>query len=111
MSFNILQRQYPDQAHMVKFEDLTVNSTAVLRELLGQLGMDWSEAIDTYLEEHTNADLDEPWSTYRISRFRTNHWKPHISADMIGFLQDKCDEFMSELNYNKIDVSLCEEFC
>ncbi|CAG7719304.1 unnamed protein product [Allacma fusca] len=110
-SFNNLQHQYPDQVHTVKFEELAVNSTYVLRELLGQIGIDWNHAIDTYLEEHTNADLDEPWTTHRVSRFRTNHWKPHITADMIGFLQDKCDEFMNELHYTKIDVSLCEEFC
>jgi len=82
-----------------------------MQTTFANLKIPWNAAVEKYIEEHTNAELDNPWTTYRISRLRINNWKPTLPADMVGYIQDICDDFMHELNYTRIDVSLCREFC
>ena len=93
------KKLYPQRFTMVKYEDLATDPEVKIQELMDFLGMEYSEEISKYVKEHTQTDLNRPWSTKRKSADRVSLWKKQLPLEEIHNVQNSCESVLKTLDY------------
>lgn len=97
-----LKQLYPERFTMIKYEDLATEPQAEIQKLMNFLGMEYSSDIARYVTEHTEADVDAPWSTKRKSSDRVAMWKKQLPLQEVHAIQNACEPVIKNLGYEML---------
>lgn len=94
-----LRQIYPERFTMIKYEDLASKPHDEIRRLMDFIGMEYSPKLAQYVEEHTQEDVNNPWSTRRKSSDRVSMWKKQLPLQEIHTIQNACESVLKTLEY------------
>uniref|UniRef100_A0A2P2I056 Carbohydrate sulfotransferase 4-like n=2 Tax=Hirondellea gigas TaxID=1518452 RepID=A0A2P2I056_9CRUS len=94
-----LELLYPKSFTMIKYEDLANNPQNVIKKLLQFLGMEYSKELSKFVRQHTESELDKPWSIARKSAARVSRWKEQLLKEEIENIEDSCKSVIEKLGY------------
>ncbi|KAK8743580.1 hypothetical protein OTU49_001139 [Cherax quadricarinatus] len=97
-----LKQLYPQRFTMVKYEDLATDPQPQINNLMNFLGLEFSQEIARYVEEHTQVDVNSPWSTKRKSSDRVSMWKKQLPLQEVHTIQNACESVLKTLKYEVI---------
>lgn len=97
-----LKQLYPDRFIMIKYEELATDPHTQIQNLMEFLGMEYSPNIARYIEEHTQFDQKNPWSTKRKSADRVNMWKKQLPLQEVHAIQNACEPVLKNLGYELV---------
>ncbi|KAH6922985.1 hypothetical protein HPB50_020467 [Hyalomma asiaticum] len=101
-----LKNALPNNAHRLRFEDLSVDPKREAVKLFNTLGMNYTHYTTMFLKAHTkarNADLRNPHSTRRNTRTVAFQWKTKLSYEDIVDIQRSCSDVLLRLGYKTIN--------
>lgn len=94
-----LERLYPKSFTMLRYEDLANEPHTVLRRLFEFLGMEYSEELTEFVSQHTESEVEKPWSIARKSAARVSRWKDKLSVNEVEDIQQTCKSVIDNLGY------------
>lgn len=97
-----LRQLYPDRFIMVKFEDVAMDPQAQVRSLMSFLGMEFTAGTARFMQEHTQSNLNSPWSTKRKSSDRVTMWKKQLPLQEVHIIQNACESVLKNLQYEML---------
>ncbi|XP_064098541.1 carbohydrate sulfotransferase 3-like isoform X1 [Macrobrachium nipponense] len=97
-----LEQLYPDRFIMVKYEEMATKPHEQIQHLMEFLGMEYSQEIAKFVEEHTQNDQQNPWSTKRKSSDRVNMWKKQLPLQEVHAIQNACEPVLKTLGYELV---------
>lgn len=97
-----LSQIYPDRFMRVKYEDLATAPHQEIRRLMTFLGMEYSADIAAFVQEHTQEELNSPWSIKRKSSDRISLWKKQLPLQEVHTIQNACESVLKTLNYEVV---------
>ncbi|XP_042240730.1 carbohydrate sulfotransferase 3-like isoform X2 [Homarus americanus] len=97
-----LRHLYPQRFTMIKYEDIATDPQPEIHRLMDFLGLEYSTDIARYVEEHTQVDVNNPWSTKRKSSDRINMWKKQMPLEEVHTIQNACESVLKTLQYEVV---------
>nr|XP_045586682.1 carbohydrate sulfotransferase 1-like [Procambarus clarkii] len=97
-----LKQLYPQRFTIVKYEDLATDPQPQINNLMNFLGMEFSQEIARFVQEHTQEDVNNPWSTKRKSSDRVSMWKKQLPLQEVHTIQNACESVLKTLKYEVI---------
>lgn len=94
-----LERLYPNSFIMIRYEDLANDPQNVIKKLLTFLGMEFSSELSEFVAQHTESDVERPWSIARKSAARVSRWKEQLKSEEIENIQKICKPVIEKLGY------------
>ncbi|XP_078356884.1 carbohydrate sulfotransferase 3-like [Oculina patagonica] len=89
---------------VIRFEDLSVNTVNIARELYRFAGFDWSMSVNKWITSHnrppSNAKESDAYSLYRNASDVIDKWK-NAPKDLIRAVEESCGDLMDMLGYDK----------
>lgn len=101
--FLVFQRECPDQAKVIRYEDLVDAPDALLRDLFAWIGVEWSEKARRFYQSNASVHRVGHLNAESLQRdfFTTSRgrWKNSLDLDQVRAIQAKCGELMTEFGY------------
>ncbi|XP_068236864.1 uncharacterized protein [Palaemon carinicauda] len=97
-----LEQLYPNRFIMVKYEEMATKPHEQIQHLMEFLGMEYSPEIAKYVEDHTQYDQQNPWSTKRKSSDRVSMWKKQLPLQEVHAIQNVCEPVLKRLGYEMV---------
>ncbi|XP_028035852.1 carbohydrate sulfotransferase 4-like isoform X1 [Bombyx mandarina] len=94
-----LLKLYPDKLMVLRYEDLALNLNSTTHKLLKFLRLSHMQAVDEYLNSHTNTEVSGVSSTFRVSREVPFRWKNILDFEYADQIQMACKEAMNLWGY------------
>ena len=98
--------RHPDNALLVKYEDLTADPEAVTRKIAEFVGVEWSpEWLAGVMQKPKHVGLGD-WKTYAKDRIDTSsvgRWRA-LSEHTIGLMGQICNPVLEASGYSPVDV-------
>jgi hypothetical protein len=76
----------------VRHEDVCADPPGHLRELFGELGLEWSDDVERYIAR-ADAPGQKPYDTRRVAREEAERWRGRLSADEARQVRSVVDSF------------------
>ena len=104
-----LKKKFPNNFHLVKFEDLVKNPKRVSFDLYQKIGFEVTPKLGAFINLHTkvnNLTVDlvkgHPFNTFRESKIVAKKWRSKLRRKVIRRIEKDCSEFLDLLNYEKV---------
>lgn len=104
-----LKMTYPNNFHVIKFEDLINDPVTMSRDLYHRIGFKITDQLDEFIKNHTtvskktkNLAKGHPYSTVRDSKLIGDKWKTHLDEGTVRKIEQDCSVFFDLFNYEKI---------
>lgn len=101
--FRYVEKRFPESSVVVRYEDIAHDPFRQSSILFTKLGMNFSKSVLKFLREHTqNAtkdELEDPYSTKRISRKNALGWMAKLDPDVRDGIESECHHVLRELGY------------
>lgn len=98
-----LRVNHPHQFLLLRYEDLSLNTTSTVRRVLNFLDMEPTALFNRFVKDSTkgaNEEEDDPYATKRNSRKVALDWRHNIAFSDVLDIQKSCAEVMKMLGYN-----------
>ncbi|KAA0190189.1 hypothetical protein HAZT_HAZT002699 [Hyalella azteca] len=95
-----LERLYPTSFTMVRYEDIANDPHTQIKKLFEFLGMFYSNEMANFVSEHTESEVEKPWSIARKSAARVSRWKENLKPEVIDEIEKACRPVIEKLNYD-----------
>ncbi|XP_004926985.1 carbohydrate sulfotransferase 4 [Bombyx mori] len=99
MAAGRLLKRYPNRLLLLRFEELALNLNSTMQKLLKFLRLEHKQALDEYLNSHTNTEVSGVTSTFRISRDVPFRWKDTLNFEYADRIQATCKGAMKLWGY------------
>ena len=113
-----LAKLFPSRVHLIRYEDLTMDTEAEVKALFRFLGLPLTISVKSYVQSHTlpyrnpaevipppgqdpNQDDEDPFSTMRRTYENTFRWEQQIDPDLLEKVEKECKDSMKILGYKK----------
>ncbi|XP_057654181.1 carbohydrate sulfotransferase 4-like [Diorhabda carinulata] len=94
-----LQMFYSDRFRVLRYEDLSLNPSVIIRDLFDFLGLYFHKDVEKFLNTHTKFDIGGVSSTFRDSKSAPFHWKADLDYTEIQNIEEACEEAMKLWGY------------
>ncbi|XP_004926075.1 carbohydrate sulfotransferase 3 [Bombyx mori] len=90
---------YPDKLFVLRFEEFALNPNSTTQKLQKFLRLGRTQAMDEYIDSHTNTEVSGVTSTFRVSREVPYRWKNTLTFQYADQIQTACKEAMKLWGY------------
>ncbi|KAJ8734161.1 hypothetical protein PYW07_014712 [Mythimna separata] len=89
-----IQQQYPDRLMVLRYEELALKPNITTYRILKFLRLSATQSIDEFLQSHTNVEVGDAYSTFRVSQKVPFKWKYALDFNHVDEIQIACKEAM-----------------
>lgn len=93
-------KEHPDWIY-VRLEDLSLHPVEEFKKLFEKLGLDFTPAIQHYVEDSTGASnpvkTDTPFATKRDSKATVVKWKKTLTQEQIAYIRKEVEPLASDM--------------
>lgn len=94
-----LQEQYPGRVHLIRYEELALDPKNASRQMFMDLGIEYHEKVDEFIQSHTTKLSHGKEDTFRVSSDRVMAWVHEMEWTKVETVQNDCKEVMDNLGY------------
>ena len=94
--------QISDRVHLIRYEDVCLDTQKAVDFMLDFLDLSKNELVDKFIKQHTHGSFGTkniPYSTYRDSKSKAFEWRYDIMDKDILEIQQFCVDSMDILGY------------
>ena len=96
-----LQKEFPENYRLLRYEDLCKHPVNILKDLLGFLQVPYLKVLQEFVKYHTSGVKvgKSKHSTFRNSMDTYAKWKKELSKAQIQSIQNQCSDPLKTLGY------------
>ena len=94
-----LRKQHPGKIHIFRFEDIALDPQNKSKQLIENLGLEYSANIRNFVELHTSKNIPGYEETYRVSSTRVINWDAEMPKKKLKKVQIECKDTMKTFGY------------
>lgn len=95
----LLLKGFPDTFKVLRFEDIVVNVSSTVPDILSFFQLPYGKEVDDFLATHTKGTKGGTFSTFRDTKEILSEWMKNLNMSIVNEIQTVCEDAMKVWGY------------